>query len=115
MMVIVRGRAIFSYGDVSHSSRVYSVRKSVLGMLYGNYVASSKIDLTKTVKELGITDKQPLLPIEETATLQQLMASRSGVYHPSGSTGQADYMPNADPKPPAPTTSTTTGTSTPPE
>jgi CubicO group peptidase (beta-lactamase class C family) len=93
MMVIVRGRAIFSYGDVSHSSRVYSVRKSILGMLYGNYVASGKIDLTKTVKELGITDKQPLLPIEETATLQQLMASRSGVYHPSGSTGQADYMP----------------------
>src|SRR5271168_2666596 len=37
MMVIVRGRAIFSYGDISHSSRVYSVRKSILGMLYGNY------------------------------------------------------------------------------
>jgi CubicO group peptidase (beta-lactamase class C family) len=93
MMVVVRGRAIFTYGDVSHSSRVFSVRKSVLGMLYGNYVASGKIDLAKTVKEIGITDKQPLLPIEETATLQQLLASRSGVYHPTGSTGQADYMP----------------------
>ena len=93
MMVIVRGRLIFSYGDVSHSSRVFSVRKSVLGMLYGNYVASGRIDLTKTIKQIGITDKQPLLPTEETATLQQLLASRSGVYHPSGSFGQADYMP----------------------
>jgi CubicO group peptidase (beta-lactamase class C family) len=93
MMVVVRGRVIFTYGDVSHSSRVFSVRKSVLGMLYGNYVASGKIDLAKTVKEIGITDKQPLLPVEETATLQQLLASRSGIYHPTGSTGQADYMP----------------------
>jgi CubicO group peptidase (beta-lactamase class C family) len=93
MMVVVRGRAIFSFGDVSRSSRVFSVRKSILGMLYGNYVASGKIDLAKTVKEIGITDKQPLLPIEETATLQQLLASRSGIYHPTGSTGQADYMP----------------------
>jgi CubicO group peptidase (beta-lactamase class C family) len=93
MMVVVRGRVIFTYGDVSHSSRVFSVRKSVLGMLYGNYVASGEIDLAKTVKEIGITDKQPLLPVEETATLQQLLASRSGIYHPTGSTGQADYMP----------------------
>ena len=93
MMVVVRGRVIFSYGDVGHSSRVFSVRKSILGMLYGNYVASGKIDLMKTVKELGIVDKQPLLPVEESATLQQIMASRSGVYHPTGSSGQADYLP----------------------
>src|SRR5438132_9165800 len=32
MMVVVRGKLIFSYGDVSHSSKVASVRKSVLGM-----------------------------------------------------------------------------------
>src|ERR1700760_3386107 len=35
MMVIVQGRVIFSYGDVTHTSKIASVRKSVLGMLYG--------------------------------------------------------------------------------
>ena len=93
MMVLVHGHLLFSYGDVAHSSHVYSVRKSILAMLYGNYVANGTIDLNKTIKQLGITDKQPLLPMEETATLRQLIASRSGVYHPSGSFGQADYMP----------------------
>jgi len=93
MMVLVHGHLIFSYGDVAHSSHVYSVRKSILAMLYGNYVANGTIDLNKTIKQLGITDKQPLLPMEEAATLRQLLASRSGVYHPSGSFGQADYMP----------------------
>ena len=93
MMVLVHGHLIFSYGDISHSTHVFSVRKSILAMLYGKYVANGTIDLNKTVKQLGITDKQPLLPIEETATLEQMIASRSGVYHPSGSFGQADYMP----------------------
>jgi CubicO group peptidase (beta-lactamase class C family) len=93
MMILAHGHPIFAYGNISHSSHVYSVRKSILGMLYGNYVASCKLDLDKTIKQLGITDKQPLLPIEETATLRELLQSRSGVYHPSGSSGQADYMP----------------------
>ena len=35
MMVLVHGHPIFAYGDISHSSHVYSVRKSVLAMLYG--------------------------------------------------------------------------------
>jgi CubicO group peptidase (beta-lactamase class C family) len=100
MMVLVHGHLLFSYGDVAHSSHVYSVRKSILAMLYGNYVANGTIDLSKTIKQLGITDKQPLLPIEETATLRQLIASRSGVYHPSGSFGQADYMPKRGSHPP---------------
>ena len=90
MMVLVHGHLLFSYGDVAHSSHVYSVRKSILAMLYGNYVANGTIDLNKTIEQLGITDKQPLLPMEEAATLRQLIASRSGVYHPSGSFGQAD-------------------------
>jgi hypothetical protein len=34
-------------------------------MLYGNYVISGKIDLSKTVKQLGLDDNEPFLPIEE--------------------------------------------------
>jgi len=79
----VQGRVIFSYGDLSHTSKIASVRKSILGMLYGNYVVNNKIDLGKTVKQLGLEDKEPFLPIEENATLEQLLASRSGIYLPT--------------------------------
>src|SRR6267378_7776220 len=93
MLVVVQGRVIFSYGDITHNSKVASVRKSVLAMLYGNYVASGKIDLTKTVKQLRLDDKQPFLPSEQQVTLEQLLAARSGIYLPTGSFGQKDYMP----------------------
>jgi CubicO group peptidase (beta-lactamase class C family) len=93
MMVIVQGRVIFSYGDVSHTSKVASVRKSVLGMLYGNYLFNGKIDLDKTVKQLGLDDKESFLPIEEKATLVQLLASRSGIYLPTGNGDQKKVLP----------------------
>ena len=96
MMVIVQGRVIFSYGDVSHTSKIASVRKSVLDMLYGAAVFKDKIndaDLNKTVNQLGLDDKLPFLPIEENASLIQLMASRSGIYMPTGNADQAKTMP----------------------
>jgi len=83
MMVVVQGRVVFSYGDVSHTSKVASVRKSILGMLYGKYVFDNTIDIDKTVKQLGLDDKQPFLPMEANATLVQLLASRSGIYLPA--------------------------------
>ena len=93
MMVIVQGRVIFSYGEVSHTSKVASARKSVLGMLYGNYLFNGKIDLDKTVKQLGLDDKEAFLPIEEKATLVQLLASRSGIYLPTGNGDQKKVLP----------------------
>jgi CubicO group peptidase (beta-lactamase class C family) len=84
MVVVVHGKIIFEYGDVGAVSKIASVRKSVLSMLYGNYVVGGKIDTNKTVRELGLADKQPFLPIEENATLEQLLTARSGIYLPSG-------------------------------
>jgi CubicO group peptidase (beta-lactamase class C family) len=80
MLVAVGGYVLFEYGDVAQVSKIASVRKSVLGMLFGNYVANGKISLLKTVKELGLNDLKPFLPIEEEATLQDLIMSRSGIY-----------------------------------
>jgi CubicO group peptidase (beta-lactamase class C family) len=93
MMVVVQGRVIFSYGNVAHSSKIASARKSVLSMLYGKYVENGTIDLDKTVEQLGLEDKQPFLPIEKAATLRQLLAARSGVYLPTSSFGQKNYLP----------------------
>jgi CubicO group peptidase (beta-lactamase class C family) len=80
MMVVVRGRVVFEYGHVAQISKIASVRKSVFGMLLGNYVVSGKINLQSTVKELGLDDLDEFLPVEERATLQNLIMSRSGIY-----------------------------------
>lgn len=91
MMVVVGGRVLFQYGDVSILA---SVRKSVLGMLYGKYVAHGTINLEKTVKELGLDDVQKFLPVEEKARLEWLLMSRSGIYHPdSGDTDPTGLCP----------------------
>lgn len=93
MMLVVHGKVIFEYGDVKLVSKVASVRKSILSMLYGNYVLNGKVDLGKTVKELGLDDKEPFLAIEEKATLEQLLTSRSGIYLPNGSWGADALTP----------------------
>lgn len=59
LKVSVKGRVIFEYGDLKRVSKVASVRKSVLAMLYGKYWAAGKIDLNKTVEQLGLEDVQP--------------------------------------------------------
>ena len=83
MMVVVQGRVIFSYGDVSHASKIASVRKSVIDMLYGKYLMNNTIDVGKNVKELGLEDpKTPFYPMEAKATLIQLLAARSCIYLP---------------------------------
>ncbi len=80
MMVVSNGKVIFSYGDVAHVSKIASVRKSILSMLLGKYVISGKIDMGKTVKQLGLNDTIPFTPIEERATFEQLMTARSGIF-----------------------------------
>lgn len=80
MMAIANGKVIFSYGDVAHVSKIASVRKSVLSMLMGKYVVTGKLDMGKTVKQLGLDDKIPFTPLEEKATLEHLMTARSGIY-----------------------------------
>lgn len=80
MMVVVGGRVVFSFGDVAHVSKIASIRKSVLGILYGKYVINGTVDTGKTVVQLGLEDQGAFLPIETHATLEQLMTARSGIY-----------------------------------
>jgi CubicO group peptidase (beta-lactamase class C family) len=82
LMVVQHGRVIYEYGDVTRLSYLASARKSVLSMLYGANVASGKIRLEATLKELGMSDVGGLLPIEERAKVIDLITARSGIYHP---------------------------------
>jgi len=87
MVIVVHGHMIFSYGDTARVSKIASVRKSILSMLYGKYQADKTIDLDKNVEELGLAEPdRPFLPIEKSATLFQLLCGRSGIYLLPGDT-----------------------------
>jgi CubicO group peptidase (beta-lactamase class C family) len=83
MMVVVGGRVLWDYGDLAAVSYLASVRKSILAMLFGKYVASGAIRLDATMADLKIDDVQGLSALEKTATVADLLAARSGVYHPA--------------------------------
>jgi len=56
------------------------MRKSLMSAPFGIYVAEGKIDLSSTLKELGIDDLTPLTEVEKTATVKDLLSARSGMY-----------------------------------
>src|SRR4051794_9372081 len=96
LLIVKNGKIVYSYGDISHVSYLASARKSVLSILYGNYVANGTIDLNKTVGDLGINEAgEGLSPLEKTATVRHLLMSSSGVYWP-----ESNPSGNSTPAPP---------------
>ncbi|WP_421368172.1 serine hydrolase domain-containing protein [Agrobacterium tumefaciens] len=84
LMVIRDGRVIARWGDASRKVNMASVRKSLLSALYGSAIAERRIDLSVSLAELGIDDDAPSLTVDEkTATVRDLLMSRSGIYHPA--------------------------------
>jgi CubicO group peptidase (beta-lactamase class C family) len=81
VVAVVGGRVLWEYGDLQAISYLASVRKSILAMLYGKYVENGTIKLDATMADLKIDDVQGLLPAEKAATVLDLLAARSGVYH----------------------------------
>jgi len=87
LVVIVGGKILGDYGDIEELSYLASCRKSILAMLYGNYVADGTINLDITLDELGIDDHGGLLDVEKEATIRNLITARSGIYHPASNSG----------------------------
>jgi CubicO group peptidase (beta-lactamase class C family) len=93
LMVIKGGKIVYTYGDIAQPSYLASARKSILSMLYGKYVQAGVIDLNRTVGDIGIQENMPLLDIEKTATVRNLLTSSSAVYWPAGSPGGDENTP----------------------
>ncbi|MCE7994148.1 MAG: serine hydrolase [Roseivirga sp.] len=87
LVVIVNGKMIYDYGNITQLSYLASCRKSVLSMLYGIYIDQGKIDLKKTLADLEIDDRQGLSDQEKTATIDNIINSSSGIYHPASNSG----------------------------
>ncbi|UXN57789.1 serine hydrolase domain-containing protein [Phyllobacterium zundukense] len=84
IMIVQDGKVIASWGEVSHKVNVASVRKSLLSALYGIAVSERRIDLSSSLADLDIDDKEPsLTATEKTATVRDLLMARSGIYHPA--------------------------------
>jgi CubicO group peptidase (beta-lactamase class C family) len=88
-MAILHGRVLWEYGDLQTVTYLASVRKSILAMQFGRPVQTGKVRLTKTLRELGITDLQGLMPAELDANILHLLGARSGVYHPASNAASA--------------------------
>jgi microcystin degradation protein MlrC/CubicO group peptidase (beta-lactamase class C family) len=95
-MAVAGGRVFFEYGDLEALSYLASVRKSILSLLFGTYVADGTIRLDRTLAEVGIDDHQGLTEAERQATIRHLLSARSGVYHPASNSG--DNLESAPPR-----------------
>jgi len=83
LMIVVDGRVLDEWGETGKRFNVHSIRKSFLSALYGIQVREGRIQLSKTLADLGIDDRGSLTTIEKGATVADLLKARSGIYHPA--------------------------------
>jgi CubicO group peptidase (beta-lactamase class C family) len=85
-MLVYRGRVIGRFGDLSKPYEASSIRKNLLNVLVGQLVAKNRLSLSSSLGDLGIEEQPPLNETERSATLRDLLMSRSGIYRPSAYT-----------------------------
>lgn len=103
LLLVHDGRVFFEYGDIRRKLLLHSMRKPLLNALYGIHEARGDIDLGANLAQLGIDDIAPALTDEERqARLEDILKSRSGVYHPAAaeSEGMAASRPPRGAHPP---------------
>ncbi len=84
VIIVVDGRILDEWGETATKYNVHSIRKSFLSALYGIHVRQGRIDLARSMEQLGIDDNEPSLSAtEKKATVHDLLEARSGVYHPA--------------------------------
>jgi CubicO group peptidase (beta-lactamase class C family) len=97
VMIVDDGVVVDAWGDITREYKCHSMRKSLLSGLIGVHVEEGRIDLSKTMEQLGIDDYEPsLTPEEKQATVGDLIKARSGIYHPA--LGEASRMSALRPK-----------------
>jgi len=96
LIILHKGRVAYEWGETQKKHTIHSIRKALLNSLFGIYVSNGTIDTTLTLAELEIDDIEPsLTKIEKSATIADLLRSRSGVYHNAAavSAGMLEKMP----------------------
>jgi CubicO group peptidase (beta-lactamase class C family) len=81
IVMLHNGNVVYEYGNIKEVSYIASCRKSVLSILYGKHVANGAINLDETIEGLKIDEEDGLLALEKQATVNDIITSRSGVFH----------------------------------
>ncbi|BDX07450.1 serine hydrolase [Planctobacterium marinum] len=81
LFVVKNGAVVLDWGENARRFPVHSIRKSLLSALFG--IHANDINFRATLAELNITDTPWLTDQERTATVFDILASRSGVYLPA--------------------------------
>jgi CubicO group peptidase (beta-lactamase class C family) len=81
LFIVHHGRVVLALGDYQRRLQCHSIRKSLMNAVLGIGVDENRIDLDKTLEDLGIDDQGGLTADEKQATVRQLLQARSGVYH----------------------------------
>ena len=95
LVVLHQGKTIFEFGDPTKISYIASCRKSILSMLYGKFINYGRIKLNTTIGEIGINEIDGLLPRELNATIENIITSRSGIFHVASNSGydKKNFLP----------------------
>lgn len=90
LIILSDGKLVYSWGQPDQKLLVHSIRKALLNSLFGIYVSNGTIDTTMTLADLEIDDIEPALTTKEkSATIADLLKSRSGVYHHAAAVNEA--------------------------
>jgi CubicO group peptidase (beta-lactamase class C family) len=82
VVVVHRGQLVAQWGTIEKRYTAQSVRKALVNSLVGVLVDQRRLRVSDTLDALGIDDRSPALTqAEKRATLQDLLRSRSGIFH----------------------------------
>lgn len=83
ILILKDEKIIYEYGPTDKIMNTASIRKSLMGLLYGIAIHKGLIDIDKTLTTLGIDEYTPLTKEEKNATIRDLLMAKSGIYLPS--------------------------------
>ncbi len=88
LMIIADKKTVYEWGSSQKKHTIHSIRKALLNSLLGIYISNGTIDTTATIGSLGIDDIDSLTPVEKSATIADVLRSRSGIYHHAAAVSQ---------------------------
>lgn len=80
LVVVHRGSVVLEWGAISKRFNSHSARKSLLSALLGVAVDRGLLDIERTVGSFDLPDGKKLNDVERSATVRNLLMSRSGIY-----------------------------------
>lgn len=95
-LILYQGKIAYQYGDIHRKHLIHSIRKAILGILYGRLIQDGRVALNERVGDLELAETEtPFTDLESSATVKQLLESRSGIYLPAAA--ESDAMKESRP------------------